>query len=53
MLPYGDFFVELGGEGEMELKERVSDTLFEIMNKEDHEFKLVEIINHKFENLNK
>lgn len=96
-LPYGDFFVQFGGEGEMELRERVSDTLFEIMKKEDHqvvlgvshgascrsmmrkwahtsevdqkerlgnccilkfefendEFKLVEIINHNFENLNK
>jgi len=36
-LPYGDFFVQFGGEGEMELRDRVSATLLEIMNKEEHE----------------
>ncbi|WP_315108854.1 histidine phosphatase family protein [Clostridium intestinale] len=36
-LPYGDFFVQFGGEGEMELRDRVSSTLVEIMNKEEHE----------------
>ena len=36
-LPYGDFFVQFGGEGEMELRDRVSATLVEIMNKEEHE----------------
>ena len=36
-LPYGDFFVQFGGEGEMELRDRVSSTLLEIMNKEEHE----------------
>ncbi len=36
-LPYGDFFVQFGGEGEMELRDRVSATLVEIMNKEQHE----------------
>ena len=35
-LPYGDFFKQFGGEGEMELRKRVSRTLKEIMDKEDH-----------------
>ncbi len=35
-LPYGDFFKQFGGEGEMELRERISRTLQEIMDKEDH-----------------
>lgn len=30
-LPYGDFFVAFGGEGEVEMRERVSDTLFDII----------------------
>lgn len=36
-LPYGDFFKQFGGEGELELRDRVSKTLVDIMNKEDHE----------------
>lgn len=36
-LPYGDFFVPYGGEGEMELRQRVADTLLDIMRKDDHE----------------
>lgn len=36
-LPYGDFFVQFGGEGEMELRDRISASLLEIMNKEEHE----------------
>lgn len=36
-LPYGDFFVPYGGEGEMELRQRIADTLLDIMRKEDHE----------------
>lgn len=36
-LPYGDFFVPYGGEGEIELQQRVADTLLNIMRKEDHE----------------
>ena len=35
-LPYGDFFKGFGGEGEMEVRQRMSDTLTEIMEKEDH-----------------
>ncbi|MGN0662766.1 MAG: histidine phosphatase family protein [Faecalibacterium sp.] len=35
-LPYGDFFKAYGGEGEMELRQRVADTLAEIMGREDH-----------------
>ncbi|RGC52796.1 histidine phosphatase family protein [Absiella sp. AM29-15] len=35
-LPYGDFFVAYGGEGEMQLRERVSKTLLDIMRKDDH-----------------
>lgn len=35
-LPYGDFFKAWGGEGEMELRERVSKTIKEIMDKDDH-----------------
>lgn len=35
-LPYGDFFKGFGGESEMELRERMNQTLTEIMNKEDH-----------------
>lgn len=36
-IPYGDFFVQFGGEGEIEMRDRISDTLLEIMNKEDHQ----------------
>lgn len=35
-LPYGDFFKPYGGEGEMEVRERMSRTLTEIMEREDH-----------------
>lgn len=35
-LPYGDFFVPYGGEGELQLRQRVADTLMEIMKKDDH-----------------
>ena len=35
-LPYGDFFVAYGGEGEMQLRDRVSKTLSDIMRKDDH-----------------
>lgn len=36
-LPYGDFFKYAGGEGEMELRERMVKTLTEIMERDDHE----------------
>ena len=36
-LPYGDFFKQFGGEGELELRERMNKTLTEIMNKNDHQ----------------
>lgn len=39
-LPYGDFFKQFGGDGEMELRERMVKTLTEIMNKDDHEIVL-------------
>lgn len=39
-LPYGDFFKQFGGDGEMELRERMVQTLTEIMEKEDHEIVL-------------
>lgn len=35
-LPYGDFFKKFGGDSEIELRERMTKTLTEIMNKEDH-----------------
>lgn len=35
-LPYGDFFVTYGGEGEMEMRQRMADTLQEIMANDDH-----------------
>lgn len=35
-LPYGDFFKNFGGDSEIELRERMTKTLTEIMNKEDH-----------------
>ncbi|MCD8222392.1 MAG: phosphoglycerate mutase family protein [Clostridiales bacterium] len=39
-LPYGDFFKQFGGEGEMELRERVNQTLTEVMSREDHQIVL-------------
>lgn len=39
-LPYGDFFVAYGGEGEMQLRQRIADTLLEIIRKDDHEIVL-------------
>ena len=36
-LPYGDFFKGFGGEGELEVRQRMADTLAEIMEKEDHQ----------------
>lgn len=36
-LPYGDFFKQYGGEGEMELRQRMANTLLEIMQKDDHQ----------------
>lgn len=43
-LPYGDFFKQFGGDGEMELRERMVNTLTEIMNKENH--KIVLAVSH-------
>lgn len=34
-LPYGDFFTTYGGEGEMEMRERVASTLLQIMQEKD------------------
>ena len=39
-LPYGDFFKAYGGEGEMEVRERMSKTLTDIMNQEGHQIVL-------------
>lgn len=36
-LPYGDFFVPFGGEGELEMRKRVSDCLLEIMQRDAHQ----------------
>lgn len=36
-LPYGDFFVNYGGEGELEMRQRMADTLLEVMKKQDHQ----------------
>lgn len=36
-LPYGDFFKPFGGEGELEVRERMAKTLLEIMEREDHD----------------
>lgn len=36
LLPYGDFFVPYGGEGELTFQKRVTDTIFEIMSRDDH-----------------
>lgn len=35
-LPYRDFFVQYGGEDEMELRQRVADTLLELMQQDGH-----------------
>lgn len=35
--PYGDFFKQFGGETDLELRKRVSDTLLEIMQQDDHQ----------------
>lgn len=35
-LPYGDFFKAFGGEGEIEVREHMNQTLTEIMEKEDN-----------------
>lgn len=43
-LPYGDFFVNYGGEGELQMRQRIADTLLEIMQKEDH--KVVLAVSH-------
>lgn len=40
-LPYGDFFVAYGGEGELQIRRRIADTLLNIMQKEDHNQVLV------------
>lgn len=39
-LPYGDFFKTFGGEDEMEMRDRVSQTLIEIMKKDNHQIVL-------------
>lgn len=39
--PYGDFFKAYGGESDMELRERVSSTLLDIMRQDDHDSVLV------------
>jgi probable phosphoglycerate mutase len=36
-LPYGDFFVPYGGEGERDFQKRITDTIMEIMVKDNHE----------------
>lgn len=36
-LPYGDFFKAYGGDTELELRERMSKTLKEIMDQDDHQ----------------
>lgn len=43
-LPYGDFFITYGGEGEMQMRQRVVDTLLEIMRRDDH--KVVLAVSH-------
>ncbi|MDH6366003.1 MULTISPECIES: histidine phosphatase family protein [unclassified Breznakia] len=35
--PYGDFFVQYGGEDEMEFRKRLMDTVTNIMDQEDHQ----------------
>ena len=36
-LPYGDFFKGFGGEGELEVRQRMADTLGEIMERDGHQ----------------
>ena len=36
-LPYGDYFKAFGGEGEIEVRERMNRTLTEIMDREEHQ----------------
>lgn len=36
-LPYGEYFKAYGGEGEMEVRERMNRTLSEIMERDDHQ----------------
>ncbi|MBP9479520.1 MAG: histidine phosphatase family protein [Sebaldella sp.] len=36
-LPYKDFFVQYGGEDEMEIRQRVADTLLELIKKEEND----------------
>lgn len=36
-LPYGDFYVPFGGEGEMALRARLVETITELMQRPDHE----------------
>lgn len=40
-LPYGDFFVKYGGEDEIELRNRIAETLSSIMKNDDHQTVLV------------
>ena len=40
-LPYGDFFKAWGGEGEMELRERMAKTVKEIMDRDNHDCVLI------------
>lgn len=40
-LPYGDFFVPYGGEGELQFRERVAKTLYKIMEEEEKQTVLV------------
>lgn len=40
-LPYGDFFKDYGGEGEIEFRERFSSTVSEIMQQDENEIVLV------------
>ena len=35
-LPYGDFFLQYGGENQQQVQDRMVKTLTEIMEKEDH-----------------
>lgn len=35
--PYGDHFIAYGGEGESEVRERVADTLMDIMKRDNHD----------------
>ncbi|EHA7756854.1 histidine phosphatase family protein [Enterococcus faecalis] len=43
-LPYGDFFVPFGGEGEKEFQQRVADTIADFMSKEQN--KIVLAVSH-------